>query len=259
MQFIARDQTPPQYSRDIPEESIVEIIDEHLRAVQYVVAHAVDVTYLSPEEGGKADLSVFLSAPDMARVRAEKFGFGTIFDLLAEGGVVFLYVPRDNELHIYTVDDRVPRTTFVIMVEALLRAHTFPEDRERALDEQPEISFENGDAVLISSAWWDDDTRHSVKFERDTLLFRERKISGSDQIPPLHLKYAEWTLVKEDDDDEGIWWPMRVELIIPGEEIEVTLNFSPRRVSLNRPPQPAVFELDIPEGTQIYHIRPALE
>lgn len=255
-QFIAKGQKPPQYSRELPDESVIEILDENLRAVQHVIAHAVDVTYLSPDEKGKADLSVFLTAPGTARVMAEKFGFGTVFDLLAEDGVVFLYFPRDNELHIYSLEEGVRRTTFVIMVEALLRAHTFPADGDRALDARSEISPENGDAILISSAWWNPDARQRIKYDRDTLLLREQKIEGSAESPSLHLKYAEWTLVADEDGDGGIWWPMWIELAIPAEEIELTLNFSRQRVSLNRPPQPAVFDLDIQEDPHIYHVRP---
>ncbi len=246
--FIRKGQAPPIFPADAADPIILRTAQARLGSVQTYRCDAADVVYRSPKESLAFDATIRLRAPDVARVIGEKLGAGTIFDLLAQGGIVRNYVPRDKKVYVYIAAERGARTMATVPWGLILGVRQYSPGSLPLRDAQ--IAREGTDIILKGLS--EDGAFHQrLQFDAKTLLLKTNEITRIGGNSSIKAEYAEWTLIGD------IWWPLHVFIHMPlppepkKKSAEATLEISQRvsKIKLNTAIPDVVFALDIPPGT----------
>lgn len=253
--FIRRGETAPQFPADATEQILLSAVQQRLCSVHSLKVSGVDVVYRSPKEKLACDAVILLRAPDTARVIGAKLAVGTVFDLLAQGGVVRNYVPHDKTIYIYGIEAGANGSVATVPWGLIMGLRASPPGGFPLRD----VSLRrDGSDVLIDGTSLDGALGERLRFDGKTLLLKTRELARPGRSAAIKADYAEWALI------DGIWWPLRVVIHLPLKPVpgqkatEATVEITQRKskVKLNSPLTDAMFVQDIPPGTKEEVVEP---
>ena len=245
--FVRKGQIPPIFPENAADQAVLSMAQKRLCSVQSYRCDAADVVYRSPKEKLACDATIRLRAPDAARIIGEKLAAGTIFDLLAQGGVVRNYVPRDKKVYVHSLAEG-GGSVATVPWRLILGVRVCPAEGLPLRDAQ----IERAKSEIILKGISEDGAYHeTLRFDAKTLLLKSCEILRIGRSGIIRADYADWTQIGD------IWWPLHVLIHLPlppdekGKSAEATVELSQRlsKVKLNIPINDAVFNLDVPPGT----------
>ncbi len=189
--------------------------------------------------------------PDSVLLGVSRIGIGRVMTLLVEDGVVQLYMDRERELLVGTMDELAEKTALLGGLEPrdLVMGVTVLRELHDALgDERPVAVRPRGDHWLVGSRR--DDGRQLLWLVRRTDgLVEELLLRSPEGSEEIRVRYLEYDLVEQAGAARALPYP--VEMVYTSVQEAVTIEAEVKEYRLD-PDLPA---FRLPQAKAVYRLR----